>query len=188
MNKMFKINPAIGTSRTIFGVGLLFLLSACGFDPGSLPTSPSTQWSTYQNEDYKYSMNLAPGWQVLRSTGDWVAFSELERDSSARVINFHLGTMFDIDEIPEQLIELRQADPSAQFELISHTPITLDSGATGVVSEYRMQDANLGCKVHTIEVFLSWDSQVLQLEGSVCDQDFAKHQADLEAMLYSFGD
>jgi len=153
------------------------------------PTPPpvpqaARDWTTYTNRDDRYSLSLPPDWAVVEVTEESVT---IEPDEYAGL--YILTTVRSdrtLDEVVDEWLDFRRSQAKAIFEMVSRSPVILESGLAGTRIEYRHRADSEYCIEHRIETLILQGSQVFDLLGVVCEGRLEQYRADIVAMQNTF--
>ena len=209
---MLSIN---GGRITIIGAWLIILVAviACGqtqtptpaTEPASSPQrqaspisepkpSPTltlspvddAQWNSYRNEEFRYSIDIPPGWTVNDAAKDEIIITigPLNGQAGLHALAFDFNTTIDEFVLENHLFHQRRA--AALFESLSSTEIEMDNGETARRVAYRVQNDPSFCIEFLLDYLLQAGNLTYALQGSVCEDAGDLFGVDLEMMQRSF--
>lgn len=106
----------------------------------SLSPVDADQWSTYRNEEFRYSIDIPPGWTVNDAAKDEIIITigPLNGQAGLHVLAFDFDTTIDEFVLENHLFHQRRA--VALFESLSSTEIEMGNGESARRAAYRVQN------------------------------------------------
>ena len=170
------------------------IISACA-SPTETPAPEATagsktglpgQWRTYQNPDFRYSIEVAPGWEIADAAKDEVIIFIGRPDGLSGLHILALNWSGTEEEFAQDNHNFHQRRAKVLFQPLSRTPVLMASGNMAEKFEYRVQNDSRFCIEHLVDVLLISGSSAYALQGSTCEEADALYSDIIKAMQRSF--
>ena len=152
----------------------------------SLSPVDADQWSTYRNEEFRYSIDIPPGWTVNDAAKDEIIITigPLNGQAGLHVLAFDFDTTIDEFVLENHLFHQRRA--VALFESLSSTEIEMGNGESARRAAYRVQNDPSFCIEFLLDYLPKAGNLTYALQGSACEDAGDLFGVDLETMQRSF--
>ena len=153
--------------------------------PASTPVSPAQQkWTQYQNSEYGYAVDVAPGWTTEQLNDGGVILDSPYWD--AQFVVFPLEKPgYTLEAFVDETLEFRRNESKVLFEYLFREEDFI-SGLRATAILYRSQITEAYCIDNVLEVFILNGFQGFDLLSSSCDDRLEFNSEDLATMLNSF--
>lgn len=198
-----------GRRITTYGAWILIvgLIVACGSNPTpttpvQLPTDPTAvanstptvapsivnadQWSTFRNEEFRYSILIPPNWTVDDKTKNEVIIFVDRSNGLAGLHILALDRAFTMDEFVRENNKFHQDRAAEYFEAMSSTPIEMANGHYAHRLGYRVQNHPSFCVEILMDYLMVAGNLSYALQGSICEAAEGLYGQEMEAMQRSF--
>ena len=160
------------------------------------PTPTPAPWMTYRNDDYGYTIDIAPGWHLEEEAEDGSAnFWNEDRTGLLEVFTYELGRGWTLEEHAQSEREFMEEQAREEgwkvFEITAFQ-LRLAGGREYYHMAYRWQSSDEYCISNDVSrIFLSdfYPSKPygFAVSSGVCESDLDRYAAERDAMLASFG-
>ena len=158
-------------------------------DPASTVLSPAlgaNQWRTFQNQEFRYSIEIPPDWIVDDSAKNEVIIFIGRSNGLAglHILAFDWTSTIDDFVLENHRFHLRRA--AVLFEPLSSTRVEMATGPTARRVVYRVQNDSRFCTELLVDYLLVAGNLSYALQGSICEGAEDLYGADMETMQRSF--
>ena len=181
----------------IIGVLLWVLTLISLINPSTVSTTTttgSTTWGRYDNTEFSYSINLAPGWSVVDETDDGPVIRPREEAGILEIYSDDLPSGISFREFAEfmqdSMVEIAEDFDWELFEMLSFDRVRED-GRDFYRFEYRVQESSEYCVSHgvaviTLSEYYPSKPYAYVVDIAICEHSLDVYDEDREAMLDSF--
>ena len=162
-----------------------------------LPTPTPGVWTEYRNEDFGYSIDIAPGWYLDEETADGdTTFWNQDRTGTLDVYTYELSADISLAEFAEHvrddLVEIAQADAWDVFEIIDFVGVQRD-GDNYYWLEYRWRSSDEFCVSRDVELIILSSHHPAKpygfnVVGGVCEHIYDYYSEQVNNMVGSLAD
>ena len=162
-----------------------------------LPTATPGQWTQYQNDEYGYSIDIAPGWYLDEETaeGDATFWNE-DSTGVIEIYVYYLGSNWTLEEHAEsERTHFKETSAQESWDLYELTSFQKrQQGAYEYyVMSYRWRQGSEHCTTKNVDLIILSDFYPSKpygftIRGTVCEHVLDRYAADRDAMLSSFAE
>ena len=162
-----------------------------------LPTPTPGVWTEYRNEEFGYSIDIAPGWHLDEETDDGDAkFWNEDGTASLDVYAYDLSADVSLTEFAEyvrdDLVEIAEAKAWDVFEIIDFVGVQRD-GDNYYWLEYRWRSSDEFCVSHDVELIILSSHHPAKpygfnVVGGVCEHIYEYYSEQVNNMVGSLAD
>ena len=155
--------------------------------PSIIKTGLNTdQWSTFRNEEFRYSILISPKWTVDDQTKNEVIIFVDRSNGLAGLHILALDRTFTMDEFVQENNKFHQDRAAEYFEALSSIPIEMANGPIAQRLGYRVQNHSSFCVEILLDYLLVAGNLSYALQGSVCEGAEGLYGQEMETMQRSF--
>lgn len=155
-------------------------------EPGSPESLSASQWSAYRNEEFNYTIDVAPNWKVDDSAKDEVILFIDRSDGVAGLHVLALAWSGTREAFTQRNYEFHRRRARVMFEAGTPSQVRLESGLLAERSEFRVQNGTSFCTEQLVDILVLAGGRGYVLQGSVCEEAESEYGETIEAMQRSF--
>ena len=144
------------------------------------------QWSTFRNEEFRYSIQVPPDWSINETDKNEVIISIGPANGQAGLHILALEFTSTIDDFVRENHLFHQRRAAAYFEPLSNEEVQMSNGPTARRVAYRVQNDLRFCPEILLDYLLLAGNLSFALQGSVCEDAQSLFGEDMETMQRSF--